>query len=42
VQALDHTPHQVFEPHDGIDIVTGRIHADDHIATAIGEPFQDR
>src|SRR5262249_56520832 len=37
----DHTAQQVFEPHDGVDIVTGGIHANDDIASAVGEAFQD-
>ena len=38
---LDHSGEQVLEPCDGVDVVGGWVDAEDDVAAAVGEAFED-
>jgi hypothetical protein len=42
IKALHHLMQQSFQPHDGVQIVAGRVEADDHVTTAVAQSLQDR
>jgi hypothetical protein len=41
-QPLDDAAKEIFQVDDGVHIVACRVQADDDVAAAVGEPFEDR